>query len=92
MTVITLFALFGDDIRVLVTDKEGDPSFWVLNIITLFAFSVEIIIASISKPEYFNGFFFWLDFISTASLLLDIGWIVEPLFASSDSSQANSAA
>ena len=76
MTVITVYSLFGDDIRILVTNKDGDPVFWVLNIIALAAFTIEIIMASISKPEYFNGFFFWLDVISTLSLLLDIGWIV----------------
>ena len=76
MTIITLYALFGDDIRVLVTDIDGDPTFWVLNIIALWAFSFEIMAASLAKPDYFNGFFFWLDFISTASLLLDIGWVV----------------
>ena len=76
MTIITLYALFGDDIRVLVTDIDGDPTFWVLNIIALWAFSVEIMAASLAKPDYFNGFFFWLDFISTESLLLDIGWVV----------------
>ena len=49
MTVITLYALFGDDVRVLVTDINGDPTFWILNIIALFAFSFEIILASIVK-------------------------------------------
>ncbi len=49
MTVITLYALFGDDIRVLATDKQGDPSFWVLNIISMVAFTGEIIIASLVK-------------------------------------------
>ena len=37
MTIITLYALFGDDIRVLVTDEEGDPNFWIMNIIALWA-------------------------------------------------------
>ena len=38
MTIITLFALFGDDVRVLVTDKNGDPNFWILNMIALLYF------------------------------------------------------
>jgi hypothetical protein len=92
MTIITIYALFGDDIRVLSTDKNGDPVYWVLNIVALVAFSIEVIIASIARKDYFNGFFFWLDVISTLSLLLDIGWVVEPLFNSSDSSGASSAA
>ena len=49
MTFITLYALFGDDARILVTDVNGDPTFWILNIIALFAFSLEIILASIVK-------------------------------------------
>ena len=49
MTVITLYALFGDDVRVLVTDKNGDEEFWILNIVALICFSIEIILASISK-------------------------------------------
>jgi len=84
MTIITLYALFGDDIRVLATGKEGDPTFWIMNIISLWAFIIEILAASLAKPEYFNGFFFWLDFVSTISLLLDIGWVVESLFSSSE--------
>jgi len=76
MTIITLYALFGDDVRVLVTDKKGDPNFWILNIIALWFFAFEIILNSLVKPNYFNGFFFWLDLVSTASLLLDIGWVV----------------
>ena len=73
MTVITIYALFGDDIRVLATDKDGDPVFWILNIISMIAFTAEIIAASLVKTDYFNGFFFWLDVVSTLSLLLDIG-------------------
>jgi len=74
MTIITLYALFADDVRVLITDKDGDPNFWILNIIALGLFSLEIIFSSICKEDYFNGFFFWLDVISTLTLLLDIGW------------------
>ena len=92
MTIITLYALFGDDIRVLVTDKNGDPTFWTLNIIALIAFSFEIILASICKLNYFNGFFFWLDIVSTLSLLLDIGWVTGPLFNNSDAVGASQAA
>lgn len=35
---------------------------------------------SIAKKEYFLGFFFWLDLISTFSLLLDIGFISDQIF------------
>lgn len=74
MTIITIYALFGDDIRILTTNKDGDEFFWVFNIISMVAFTLEIIVASIAKDGYWNSYFFWLDVISTLSLLLDIGW------------------
>lgn len=49
MTLITLYALFGDDIRVLTVEKDGDPGFWIMNIVCLCAFSIEIMLASIAK-------------------------------------------
>lgn len=80
MTAITIYALFGDDVRALSTDKNGDPVFWIINIAVFCFFGIEIIISSLAKPEYFNGFYFWLDLISTLSLLLDIGYVTNPLF------------
>ena len=35
-------------------------------------FTIEILLPSISKPNYFNSFFFYLDVLATMSLLLDI--------------------
>lgn len=92
MTMITLYALFGDDIRILVTDKNGDPYFWVVNILAMAAFLGEIIVSSLVKKDYWLGFFFWLDVISTLSLVLDIGWISNELFGSSGSEGAANAA
>ena len=42
-------------------------------------FGVELILASIGKPDYFNSFFFWLDLISTLSLITDIKFIWDPI-------------
>jgi len=92
MTTITIYALFGDDIRVLSTDKDGDPVFWGINIFAMIMFSLEVIIACLGRQDYFNGFFFWLDAISTLSLLLDIGWFTNILFGSGGGAGANSAA
>jgi hypothetical protein len=49
MTLITVYALFGDDIRILSTDKNGDPVFWILNIVAMGAFFIEIVLASLVK-------------------------------------------
>ncbi|CAD8196829.1 unnamed protein product [Paramecium pentaurelia] len=82
MTVITIYALFGDDIRVLSTNKDGDAAFWVITAICMGFFLVEIVLASVCKEGYILGFFFWLDLLSTISMLLDIGWVNEAMFGS----------
>jgi len=61
MGLLTLYALFGDDIRVLSTDKNGDPVFWIINIIVMIAFIIEIILASFATVTLFTNnilFFF----------------------------------
>jgi len=77
MTVITIYALFFDDIRVLFLPVSLDDFFFTITSICLTLFLIEIIFASIAKPGYFLSFFFWLDVISTVSLIFDIGWIMD---------------
>lgn len=72
MTVITLFALFGDDIRVASFSKNEDDLFYLLSFIALLLFIIEIVLSSLVFPAFFNSFYFWLDFISTVSIIADI--------------------
>jgi hypothetical protein len=102
MTITTLYALFGDDIRVLSTDKvqdlsfiyhkNGDAVFYGFHIIAMSLFSIEIVLASLCRPQYIFGFFFWLDVVSTLTILLDIGWFADQLFGNSSGVNAASAA
>lgn len=56
MAIITIYALFGDDIRVLATDKvklmnylkDGDPGFWIVTLICMSLFAIEMVLASLS--------------------------------------------
>ena len=76
MTILTIFALFADDVRMLGFTKTADQTFYGLLSVSMGLFFLEIFLASICKEDYFNSFFFWLDIISTASLVGDIAWIV----------------
>jgi len=89
MTIVTLYALFGDDVRLLFFEKSADNTFYTLTFISLIMFSIEIIFSSIAKEDYFNSFYFWLDFISTISLITDIGWIWDQVIGTSDYSAGN---
>jgi len=70
-------------VRVFGFNKYADIYFDAITIVCLIVFSFEIICSSLSKPGYVNSFFFYLDVISTISLLLDIGIFSEAVGLSS---------
>jgi len=79
MTLVTIYALFFDDIRIAWFPKSSDDIFFGLTLFGMVCFAVEILLASVSVDDYFLGFFFWLDVISTISMIPDCGWIWDPL-------------
>ena len=72
MFLITIYALIGDDIRLLAFSKDADEVFMWLNIVTLTLFTIELILSSIGAKGYLGSFFFWLDLLSTVSIITDI--------------------
>ena len=80
MTALTLFVLFGDDLRVWFVPKNGDIAFYILYCISVALFTIELIILSITIDKYKYSFYFWLDIIATLSIIFDIPWIMSPIF------------
>ncbi|KAF4653132.1 hypothetical protein FOL47_010675, partial [Perkinsus chesapeaki] len=76
MTLLTIFALWGDNVRVALFDKDADTVFYILFVIALFMFVLEFLINTVAKPDYKWGFFFVLDLISALSIIPDIPWIM----------------
>jgi len=85
MFIFTLYALIGDDVRLLTFSKKSDTAFLVLNLLTFILFTVELIISSLSVKDYFGSFFSWLDLISTISLIADIDPIWTAITSGSES-------
>ena len=83
---IHIYALFFDDVRVLLFPAEADPVFYAITLFGMICFTLEIVLASYAKEDYLWSFFFWLDIISTLSMVPDIGWIWEPLIGGGDGS------
>jgi hypothetical protein len=76
-TLLTLFALFGDDARMASTDKAADWIFDIMIYVSFGVFAFDIIVNIFAKKEYLFGFFFWLDFVSTVSLLMDLTTVAQ---------------
>jgi len=76
MMIVTFYSLFCDDIRLLLFEKSADHTFMILTSIAMALFFVELILSSIGTEGYLFSFYYWLDLISTLSLITDI----EPLW------------
>lgn len=91
MAMVTIYSLFFDDIRSAAFGEHADMTFYIITFICMTLFVLEIFLSSISKKNYFLAFFFWLDIISTVSMIPDIGFIWDPIIGikSSNNAQAN---
>lgn len=82
MVLLTIYALLGDDLRLAVTSRPYDDGFFAMSSVCLFFFLLELILSSFVKDSYLLGFYFWLDALSTISLVSDIGWLWDLIIGS----------
>jgi len=60
---------------------EDDLVFDFITIFSVLLFLFEIIAACVVTKGYYKSFFMSLDIVSTLSLIMDIGFIFNPIFA-----------
>ena len=72
---LIVYALFADDIKVISFNKKVDDYFDSITIFCMICFLFEISLSIYCTPNYLNSFFFWLDLLSTFSLILDLAWV-----------------
>jgi hypothetical protein len=91
MTLVTIYALFFDDIRILFFPKATDDVFFGITLIGMICFAIEIILASFAKEDYILSFFFYLDIVSTLSMIPDCGWIWNAIIDAGNEESADGA-
>lgn len=91
MTVMTIWALFGDDFKWSFTGPDADGAFDAIAFIALLMFGTELTMSCLAKPNYYNSFYFWLDVVSTVSLVPDITFLWKLILGEDDESGAESA-
>ena len=75
ISIVTIFALYGDDLRLLTFEKTADTTFEVLSFLALLLFFGEMFLQVYSMKGYQYSFNFWLDVVSTLSLIPDIAFL-----------------
>ena len=79
MCLITFFVLFSNDINSGFLPIGTDFYFKIASLCAFVLFSLEIILSSLVRENYLFSFFFWLDVLSTLSLLMEIDFIFNPI-------------
>lgn len=76
--VLLMLSLFINESWVLgnAPDSSNGVLYGLLTFVFV-CFCIETVVLSFVQPHYFLGFFFWMDFVGTLSIILDIGWIAD---------------
>ena len=93
MSIATIYVLFANDIKFMFMPISADWHINLFYVVCLCLFVIEIILLMIAKGNYIFSFFFWMDVISTLSIIFDIDWIFYPIlesFVNLSSNDANS--
>jgi hypothetical protein len=80
ITLITIYVLFASDFQAACFQAKDDLIFDVLSFVMMGIFMLEMVLSFVIRKSYRFSFFFWLDLISTFSLLLDVTFIENALF------------
>ena len=85
MMVVTIFVLFGDDIRILCFPPSADNGFAFFVNLSFLLFVLEMVLHFWAKSDFSKGifkvkgyafsFFFWLDLLAVLSMVPDVGWL-----------------
>ena len=77
MSIVTFYALFADDLRILFLPKSADMAMDILTLIAMSLYLVELILGVLVIDKYFLSFYFWVDLVSLLSMLPDVTFIIE---------------
>ena len=76
MTVVTFYALFMDDLRLLCIDMSADLTIDIFTIVCMSLYLIELFLGIIAVENYFMSFYFWVDLISLLSMVPDISFLM----------------
>jgi hypothetical protein len=78
ITILTFYTLFSDDVKVIFFNPTHGLYFDIANYICMAFFVLEIVLQAISDTKnYLFSFYFFLDVISTLTMILDLQYFSE---------------
>jgi hypothetical protein len=78
-TLLTILALYIDDIKKLTTTQSSDSLFDLITIVIICLFGIEVFLYFFVDEQYGCGLFFWIDIVGIVSMILDISAISDKI-------------
>jgi class 3 adenylate cyclase len=89
MMAVTIFVLFGDDVRIICFPPSADGVFAFFISLSFILFVLEMVLYFWAKSDFSKGilrtkgyafsFFFWLDLLAVLSMVPDVDWLASAL-------------
>lgn len=64
--------LYAGDVNILASKPKYDIYYEYIAFVCFIIFAIEVVLLSLCRHGYFLRFFFWMDLISTLTIILDI--------------------
>ena len=78
--IMTLWMFYSNDLKNLYTSKDADVYFSIVSLIVMGVLFIEIIsLFIIDENEYGCSFYFWIDLIAMASMVLDLHFVTDEM-------------
>ena len=77
MYLITVYALLFDDVKLLFFGRQADGIFDCVTVFCIAAFTTEIVLSCIALPEYLWRLPFWINLLSTLSMVIDLSFFMQ---------------
>lgn len=76
MSLVTIYALFFDDFRILALPKSVDFTVDIVTLICIGLYTIELVLGAFAIEGYFFSFFFWVDLVSLLSMFPDVSFLI----------------
>ena len=75
MAMLTIWSIFAIDIQKTFVGQEAAYIFGYVHILCIVIFLVDMVLSWCCREEYKCSFYFWIDVISTLSMVMEITWV-----------------
>ena len=75
MALLTVYSIFAIDFVKSFSHQPVAYIFGYIHIIAIFVFAFEMILNALLKQKYVFSFYFWIDLVSTISMIMEITWV-----------------